>query len=498
MLPHGWWRLRLRVSEELREYSKLLERVLAKFPELSKEELEAMVEAKLRSSKLLNRVGALLLVAEELGAFKEAEEKAEQSEIQAYTKLGNLVPGLRDVSVRGTVYALSGPIEVKDHRIMRLKIGDDTGSVDVIIWDEKADEAASMKLKLGDQIAVLHGYTRERVETGRPELHVGRGGLIARLEAEGPDPRSFYLDLGEALEAGDGVYDVKAVVLDPGEERRISTRYGEADVREIRLIGEAGGVRLTVWRERVEDFKDLKPGETIYLTDVRIEGVRASLTSRSILAIREKPSEESLRMIEGRKARNLIVRVLDVVEVAAGAILIATDGEQILRVQLPFKEVKPGDHLLVKEAIRESRRGKIRLLCGEEDVEEVEPEEEIKPPSRLVKLAEISSGRKTELVDVIVEGVLYTKTRLMRVRTRFGEVEKVGFWIRDGEAAVQGSAWRAKAEEIARIREGAKVRLKWVSVRMNVFGEPEIQLDNESIIEVLDGSGQEASSGSGK
>lgn len=485
------------MSEELREYSKLLERVLARFPELSREELEAMVEAKLRSSKLLNRVGALLLVAEELGAFKEAEEKAEQTEIRAYTKLGDLVPGLRDVSVRGTIYALSRPIEVKDHRLMRLKIGDDTGSVDVIIWDEKADETDSMNLKLGDQIAILHGYTRERIETGRPELHVGRGGLIARLEAEKHDPRSFYLDLGEALEAGDGVYDVKAVVLEPGEEKRISTRYGEADVREIRLIGEAGGVRLTVWRERVEEFRDLKLGEKIYLTDVRIEGMRASLTPRSILAIREKPSEESLKMIEGRKVRNLIVRVLDVVKVAAGVILIATDGKQILRVQLPFKEVKAMDHLLVKEAIMESRRGRIRLLCGEEDVEKVEPEEEIRPPSRLVKLADISSGRKTELVDVIVEGLLYTKTQLIKVKTRFGEVEKVGFWVRDGEAAVQGSAWRAKAKELAGIKEGVRVRLKWVSVRMNVFGEPEIQLDNESIIEVLERSEQEPSSSSG-
>lgn len=222
------------------------------------------------------------------------------------------------------------------------------------------------------------------------------------------------------------------------------------------------------------------------------------MTPRSILAIREKPSEESLRMIEGRKIKNLIVRVLDVVEAAAGAILIATDGEQILRIQLPFKEIKPGDHLLVREAIRELRRGKTRLLCGEEDVEKVTPKEEIKPPSRLVKLAEISSGRRTDLVDTIVEGILYTKTQPIRVKTKFGEVEKVGFWIRDGEAAVQGSAWRAKAKELARIEEGARVRLKWVSVRMNVFGEPEIQLDNESIIEVLERAEQEGSSESGE
>ncbi len=491
MLLYNYWRLRPRVSEELKEYTRLLERVLARFPELSKEEVEAMVEAKLRESKLLNRVGALLLVAEELGAFKETGEEARRAEVQTYVRLENLVPGLRDISVRGTIYAITQPIEVKDHRLMRLKMGDDTGSIDVIIWDERADEAAAMDLKLGDQIAILHAYTRERIETGKPELHVGRNGLIAKLEARGPDPKSFYLDLGEALEAGDGIYDVRAVVLDPGERRRVSTRYGEADVRELRLIGETGEIRLTIWRERIEEFKDLETGETIYLTDVRIEGARASLTPRSILAIREKPSEEALKMIEERKLRGIIVRVLDVVETPFGTTLITTDGKQILRIQLRLKDVKVGDHLLIKEAIKEIRRGKVRILCGEDDIEKTQPSEAIKPPNRIIELANISSGRQVDLVDVIVEGVLYTKTQLVKVRTRFGEVEKIGFWLRDGDSAVQGSAWRKKAEELARVNEGVRIRLKWVNVRMNVFNEPEIQLDNDSIIEILEEPKQE-------
>ncbi len=486
MLLHNYWRLRPRVSEELKEYARLLERVLSRFPELSREEVEAMVEAKLRESKLLNRVGALLLIAEELGAFKESEGEVEKAGVQAYARLESLVPGLRDISVRGTIYAITQPVEVKDHRLMRLKMGDDTGSIDVIIWDEKVEEIAALNLKLGDQIAILHGYTRERIETGRPELHVGRNGLIARLETMGPDPRSFYLDLGEALEAGDGVYDVKAVVLDPGERRRISTKYGEADVQELRLIGEAGQVRLSVWRERIEEFKDLEIGETIYLTDVRIEGARASLTPRSILAIREKPSEEALKMIEERRTKELIVRVLDVVEKPFGMTIIVTDGEQILRIQLQLKDVKVGQHLLIKEAIKEVRRGKVRLLCKEEAIQKVQPSEPIKPPNRFFKLADISSTKKLNLVDVILEGVLYTKTQLVKVKTRFGEVEKIGFWLRDGDSAVQGSAWRGKAEELARIEEGTKIRLKWVNIRPNVFNEPEIQLDSDSVVEVLE------------
>ncbi len=476
------------MSEDLREYSRLLERILARFPGLSREELEAMVEAKLRESKLLNRVGALLLVAEELGAFREREDIGE---IKSYARIGGLVPGLRDVSIRGVVYAIAGPVEAGGHRILRLKMGDETGSVNVIIWDERVEEVNALGLKLGDQIAVLHGYTRERVETGRPELHVGASGVVAKLGEGIRDPRSFYLDLGEALEAGDGVYDVKAIVLDVGEERQVSTRYGEATLRELRLIGESGEARLTIWRDRIGEFGNLEVGETIYVTDLRIEGVRAALTPRSILAMREKPTEETLRMIQERKVRELILRVLDVVEKRASVMAIATDGREVVRVQPCPSGVKPGDHLLVRDAVREVRRGRIRLLCFGGGVERIEPAHPIEPPNRAVKLSEVVSSRDAEFTDVIVEGVLYTKTQPFKVRTRFGEVDKVGFWIRDGDAAVQGSAWRSKAMEIAGIEEGSRIRLKWVSIRMNIFNEPEIQLDEDSIIEVLEKLGQE-------
>ncbi len=472
------------------EYSKLLERVLVRFPELSREEVEAMVEAKMRESKLLNKVGALLLVAEELGAFKESgAEKPESGDLKTYTKIEKLVPGLRDVSVRGVVYALAGPIDVRDHRIMRMKLGDDSGGINITIWDEKADEAAELKLQLGDQVAILHAYTRERIETGRPELHIGRNGMIVKLEPEpgAPDPKSFYVDLGEALISGDGVYDVKAMVLDPGKERTIDTRYGEAAVREIRLIGEAGEARLTIWRDRVEEFGDLEPGETIYITDVRVEGYRLALTPRSILALREKPSEETLKKIGEKKVKGLVVRVLDVIETPSAAIYISTDGEHILRVHVPEKlDVKPGDHLEIKEAIRETRRGKTRIICGEGGAEKASEFEEIRPPDRMVKLRDVASKEKVDLADVIVEGTLYTKTQLTKLRTRFGEAEKIGFWLKDEDAAVQGSAWRSKAREIYEIQEGTRIRLKWVNIRMNVFNEPEIQLDNESIIEIIE------------
>ncbi|MCD6260702.1 MAG: hypothetical protein J7J28_02785 [Thaumarchaeota archaeon] len=480
------------MAEQGEEYEKLMERVLARFPELSREEVEALVESKLRESSLLNRVGALLLVAEELGAFKESGEEARSQ--RAYTRIGDLVPGLNDVSVRGVVYAIDRLIEVRDHKLMRLKLGDRSGSVNVILWDERAEEAVKLGLKLGDLAAIIHGYTRERIETGEPEIHVGRNGMLMRLEPEpgAPKPESYFMDLGAALERGRGVYDIKATVLEIGAERRVKTRFGEATLREILLIDDEGEARLTVWREKAEELGDLKPGETIYLTDVRVDDGRLSLTPRSIIAFREKPSPEALEKVAGRRVRDVILRVLDVVETAAGLRLISTDGERIVRVIVPERlDVRSGDHILVKEAAQEIRRDRVRFLCKAGAVELVRPEKEIEAPSRLIHLKDIVSGERVDERDVIVEGILYTKTQPISVKTRFGEAKKLGFWIKEGEAAVQGVAWRNKAEELDGISEGSRIRLKWVDIRLNIFNEPEINLRSDTVIEVLESSQEE-------
>lgn len=477
------------MAEQGEEYEKLMERVLARFPELSREEVEALVESKLRESSLLNKVGALLLVAEELGAFKERKEESHGQ--RAYTRIGDLVPGLNDVSIRGVVYAIDRLIEVRDHKIMRLKIGDRSGSVNVILWDEKAEEAAKLGLRIGDLAAVIHGYTRERIETGEPEIHVGRNGMLMKLEPEpgSPKPESYFMDLGEALERGRGVYDIKATVLEISAERKVMTRFGEAVLREILLIDDEGEARLTVWREKAEELGDLKPGETIYLTDVRVEDGRLSLTPRSIIAFRERPSPEALEKVAGRKVREIVLKVLDVIETATGLRIISTDGEKIIRVIVPEKlSIESGDHILVKEAAQEVRRDRIRLLCKAGAVKLIKPEKEIETPNRLIHLREIVSGEKVDERDVIVEGILYTKTQPMSIKTRFGEAKKMGFWIKEGEAAVQGIAWRDKAEELDRISEGSRIRLKWVDVRMNIFDEPEINLGSDTIIEVLKSS----------
>lgn len=470
------------------DYEKLLSRILERFPDLSREEVEAMVEAKLSEFPLLNRVGALLLVAEELGAFTASEAPRESYTSMSYTRIADLVPGLNDVSVRGTIYAIHGPLQVKGHRILRIKLGDESGVVEATLWDERAEEAGKLGLKPGDQVAILHAYTRERIETGKPELRIGRNGQVVKLEAEpgAPAPEGFFLELSEALERGEGVHDLAATIVEVGEERRVQTQFGEAVLREVIVTDGSREARLTAWREKAELLRNLKPGEKIYLTDVRLRRGRLTLTSRSILAMREKPTPETLQILEERRVGEKLLRVLDLVERSSGWAIVSTDGEKILRVLVPEKpELASGDYFKVREAVQEVRGERVYLIARSEVENVASPEREIPLPKRVVKPSEILREGIRDERDLIVEGILYTKTQVVNVETKFGTAERLGFWLKDEEAAVQGVAWRSKAAELSEIPEGARIRLKWVSVRMNPFGEPEIHLETDSVIEQI-------------
>lgn len=468
------------------EYRRLMARVLRAVPGLSAEELESMVEEKLRTQSYLNKVGALLLVAEELGVFEGKEEAPEEVlEELGYSKVADLVPGLNDVSLKAVIYGVEGPIQVKGHKLFRLKVGDRTGTVEVTAWDEKAEEVERLELKMGDMVAVIHGYTRERLETGRPEIHMGRNGAVRKLEPEPgmPEPTSFFKPLSDVLGEGEGIYDVRAKVLEVGEPRSVRTPYGEAEVMDVVLGDGRRDARLTAWREKVAVLKKLRPGDEVYITDVRLRDDRLTLTPRSILAlVKEGTGEQVPRRVE----RN-VLRVLDVVEGEAATTLISTDGESIIRVICAENPgVKTGDHIEVKGA-PEERRGKKLLRCDAKDVRKVEqPREEIAAPNLKVNLERITGGEVIDARDIVVEGTLYTKTNPVAVETRFGPAEKMMFWLKEGDEAVQGVAWRTKAKEMSRIPEGARVRLKWVSVRLNPFNEPEIQLESDSKIEVIE------------
>lgn len=167
--------------------------------------------------------------------------------------------------------------------------------------------------------------------------------------------------------------------------------------------------------------------------------------------------------------------------------MVVYDGEAICRLESPLlvdAGVKEGDAVLVRRGFISERRGRRRIIASSDALSIAEREEAEKAPSvnRLKKLSEITD----EEADVIVEGMLYTKTPLGVVETRFGPAEKISFWLKDGDTTMLGSAWRAKAKEIDSVPNGERIQLRWVRIRRNQFGELEIAVENDTKVQRLE------------
>jgi len=472
------------------EYRRLMARILKAVPGLTIEELEALVNEKVKTYPYLNKVGAILLVAEELNVLESKEEVPEEVlEELAYARIGDLVPGLSSVYVRGVVYAVIGPRTAGEHRLLRLKIGDRSGVAEVYAWNEKIDEISKLSIKVGDNIAIINAYTKERIETGTAEIHLGRNSIVKKLPQDStqPQPHSFYKTLTQVIEEGDGVYDIRGYLISISEEKKLATRYGEASIIEITLSDGSNLAKLTIWRDMVEQFKNLSPGMEIFITDVRLEDNRFYLTSRSTLSMIHEVGLEKIREIKEKLGGRKIARIIDIEALPNYTIITVTDGVKIF--QLTCREeldLKPEEYVEVYGVFDDMRTPRRMIMIDKETLKKIEnPTIEIPIPSRLIILREIAEKKALTEEDVIIEGILYTKTNIVNVETRYGVAEKILFWLKDGEVAVQGVAWRSKAQEVSMIPEGTRIRIKWVSIKQNIFGEPEIHLNSYSKIEKL-------------
>jgi len=470
------------------EYRRLMARILKAVPGLTIDELEALVNEKVKTHPYLNKVGAILLEAEELKVLESKEVPEDLMEELAYTMIGDLVPGLNSVNVRGVVYAVIGPKIAGEHRILRLKIGDKTGVAEVYAWNEKIDELTSLSVKIGDSIAVMNAYTKEKIETGTVEIHVGKNSTIKKLPTDPaqPDPHLFYRTLSQVIMEGEGVYDMRGYLISISEEKKVATRYGEASVIELTLSDGSILAKLNVWRDMIEQFRNLSPGVEVFITDVKFQDGRFSLTSRSSLAMVNKVDLDKVKEIMDEQSGKKILRIIDVKTQPSYSIIIATDGRKII--QLTYRgglDLKPGEYIEVY-GLTDEKKTLGRITLEKEMIKKIEsPGVEIPIPNRITSLRKIIEEKPDVLEDVTIEGTLYTKTNIVKVETRYGAAEKILFWLKDEDTAIRGVAWRSKAQEIAQIPEGEKIRLKWITVKLNLFNEPEIHVESYSKIEKI-------------
>jgi len=185
----------------------------------------------------------------------------------------DVISGLNNVTVMGRVTNVySAKTFTRQNgtqgKIARLLIADKTGTLRVVLWDEKTSLIEPGGIERGQIIKLSHGYTRKGLD-GKLELHVG---TRSKVQVSPPDAaESEYLPALspkitkiQNLRSDMRDVDVLARVVHAGEIREFKRSSGETgQISTVLVKDETGTISLNLWDEKAALSKQLRPGDIV-------------------------------------------------------------------------------------------------------------------------------------------------------------------------------------------------------------------------------------------
>ncbi len=229
---------------------------------ISLEDFRSRIDSKVKEHfGLLSEVGAAKLLAREMGASFEAPQLA--------FKVKNLVPGMQNVDVAGRVVNIYGVRsfnrDTGSGKVSNMLIMDETGSVRVVLWGEKAEPIEKDAIKRGDIVEIRSGYARTGL-SGEVELHVGRRGRLLVNPAISDAIPEIVENKVKVKDVKDGMRDLslEAVVSAVSNVRTFSRADGTSGkVGTLFLRDETGEIRLSVWNEKTLVLEGIQKGDRL-------------------------------------------------------------------------------------------------------------------------------------------------------------------------------------------------------------------------------------------
>ena len=160
---------------------EIVNRILSSRSDLNREEIMKTIEEKKRNAgDFLTNETAARITASELGV------KIVKKPFRLKIKIQDLVSGLNDVTITGQVDAVYMPKtftrrDWTEGKLANLVVSDESGSLRVVLWDNKVEWVEKGKLQRNQRIRISHAYVREG-RNGKPELHLGDRSSIKVIE----------------------------------------------------------------------------------------------------------------------------------------------------------------------------------------------------------------------------------------------------------------------------------------------------------------------------
>jgi replication factor A1 len=259
----------------------VVKRILLFRPDLSRKEVLKRIEEKKKGVEgYLTDETAARIVATELGV----EVPRENFKTEILIK--DVVSGLNDVTVTGRIITVHSPqtftrSDMTKGTVAHLLMADKTGTIRVVLWDDRTSLVETRKLVQGQIIKVSHAYVREGLD-GKPELHVGLRGEIQVSpsnvkDSDYPKIRSFIKKIAEIRKKmRASVLGIVQQVYPVSTFERSNGSQGK--VMRLQLDDGTGQITAVFWNEKTDELGDIERGVSLQILNGRVkEGLNGQL-----------------------------------------------------------------------------------------------------------------------------------------------------------------------------------------------------------------------------
>ncbi|QLC49000.1 replication factor A [Methanolobus zinderi] len=223
---------------------------------ISQEEFRKKVDEKVdQMSGLCDMRTAAMLVAHDLGV-NETETSVQ--------KIADITPESGNVRLIAKVMSVFPAKEFNRNdgtigRVANLIVADDTGSIRLTLWDDKADLVKTGDIEIGQNFQIS-GYVKEGYSG--IEVNIGNNGILC--ESEEKIEACVDCTKIEDVKNGMGDLNLKGKVLDISEVRTFNRKDGSTGrVSNITIGDDTGKIRVTLWDEKTELATGMNTGESV-------------------------------------------------------------------------------------------------------------------------------------------------------------------------------------------------------------------------------------------
>ena len=455
----------------LSEFESLLNKLLEQKPELSRSDIQEMIEKKKEKigAGYLTDQGALFLIASDLGASLNEQLKVEMGlkdlyvgakEITLQTRVMNVYPAKQFSRKDGSQFLL---------RTMTVYDADSRAKVK--LWDEKANLPGIENLKPGDLVKIIKAYVKSDM-TGTPIINVGSNSNIetGEMQSDIPSLDSITEDVSTIKENQQNL--VISGILDGNVRVSEFTNFkgqpGKA--LHLRLKGKDDTyARVVLWNA---DEKSLPKMITLG-AKTRLIGVRTKMGQQGL----ELHGDEGTAIeIEGTKEiQPIIVRVLSIVKNDSGNTLIlgTQQDKKILNVidsAGVSKDLKVGD---VIECMPAKVYGNSVTLEGDSFVRKIDDN---KVPTILELRTKIRDLKPSDDIYCI-EAIILKNPERREIQTKTGELVSLSeMFIEDETGQIWLKGWRNQARLLDQFSQGEIITVAGVTAKAGLEGRTELFL----------------------